>query len=356
MMFNNLLCLISFLVVSTCARALKSGIYRIENAVTHDVLLCGPDGKVLPFPSPAYHPATFWKVAVTEEEPDVFTVSPIVQDDKLLSFADDNGHPGNDVVVAPGDPFYPALQWRISGRDEEGLWIENRLFRYTHIGQDLGNRRIVAQAADWESPNQLWRFVLVNWVAAEHQDNVQVPTSLVPGYYRIKPLIEDTLALVAGTDRKVRVLHPDAPGSIFPPVWFVRPVGPGTFTVAPMTQPRELLAFGDDNIPGVDVVIRPDDPNNSRVQWLLRSSEDNDGAFSIINTYLYGMSLGFNPYNGKVEAARAEQDNPTQLWIFEPLNSLVEEETSQEDSLAVESKAQFFDLFSELAAFITARI
>ncbi|KAK0239680.1 hypothetical protein EDD85DRAFT_822842 [Armillaria nabsnona] len=355
MMFKNLLCFVSFLVVSTCARALKSGIYRIENAVTHDVLLCGPDGKVLPFAPPVYHRATFWKVAATEEEPDVFTVSPIVQDDKFLSFADGNSYPGNDVVVAPGDPFYPALQWRISGRDEEGFWIENRLFRNSRIGQDLGNRKIVAQAADWESPNQLWRFVLVNWAAADHQDKVQVPTSLEPGYYRIKPLIKDTLALVAGPDRKVRVLPPGAPGAIFPPDWIVRPVGPGAFTVAPVTQPRELLTFADDNIPGADVVVRPDDPNNSQVQWLLRSSEGNDRAFSIINSYFYGMSLGFDPYTGKVEAARAEQDNPTQLWIFERLDSLVEE-TSQEDALAVESKAQFFDLFSELVAFITARI
>lgn len=234
--------------------------------------------------------------------------------------------------------------------------IENRLFRNSHIGQDLGNGRIVAQAADWESPNQLWRFVLVNWDVAEHQDHVQVPTSLEPGYYRIKPLIKDTLALVAGPDRKVRVLPPGAPGAIFPPDWIVRPVGPGTFTVAPATQPRELLAFADEDIPGADAVIRLDDPNNSRVQWLLRSSEDNDRVFSIINRYFYDMSLGFDPYTGKVEAARAEQDNPTQLWIFERLDSLVEEETSQEDALAVESKAQFFDLFSELAAFITARI
>ncbi|PBK93005.1 hypothetical protein ARMGADRAFT_1030458 [Armillaria gallica] len=306
--------------------------------------------KVLPFPSPAYHPATFWKVSATEEELDVFTVSPIVQNDKFLSFADGNGHPGNDVVVAPGDPFYPALQWRISGRDEEGFWE-----LVAHIGQDLGNGKIVAQAADWESPNQLWRFVLVNWAAADHQDNVQAPTSLVPGYYRIKPLIKDTLVLVAGADRKVRVLPPGAPGAIFPPDWIVRPVGPGTFTVAPVTQPRELLTFVDDNIPGADVVVRPDDPNNPQVQWLLRSSEGNDRAFSIINGYFYGMSLAFDPYTGKVEAARTEQDNPTQLWIFERLDSLVEE-TSQEDALAVESKAQFFDLFSQLAAFITARI
>ncbi len=81
---------------------------------------------------------------------------------------------------------------------------------------------------------------------------------------RIKPLIKDALALVAGTDRKgkflpltsvlqrltciypkVRVLPPGAPGAIFPPDWIVRPVGPVTFTVAPVTQPRELLAFAD---------------------------------------------------------------------------------------------------------------
>ncbi len=81
---------------------------------------------------------------------------------------------------------------------------------------------------------------------------------------RIKPLIKDTLALVAGTDRKgrslhltsglqrltciypkVRVLPPGAPGATFPPDWIVRPVGPGAFTVAPVTQPRELLTFAD---------------------------------------------------------------------------------------------------------------
>ncbi len=33
-----------------------------------------------------------------------------------------NGYPGNDVVVAPGNPFYPAQQWRIFGRDEERFW------------------------------------------------------------------------------------------------------------------------------------------------------------------------------------------------------------------------------------------
>ncbi|KAK0441990.1 hypothetical protein EV421DRAFT_1811275 [Armillaria borealis] len=340
MMFKNLLCFVSFLV---------SGIYRIENAATSNALLCDPNGKVLPFAPRAYLPATFWKVA------DVFTVSPIVQDDKFLSFADGNGYPGNDVVVAPGNPFYPALQWRIFARDEEGFWevIENRLFKNC---ESKHNGRIVAQAADWENPNQLWRFVPVNWDVAEHQDHVQAPTSLEPGYYRIKPLIKDTLALVAGPDRKVRVLPPGAPGAIFPPDWIVRPVGPGTFTVAPVTQPWELLAFADGDIPGADAVVRPDDPDNSQVQWLLRSSESNDGVFSIINRYFYGMSLGFDPYTGNVEAARAQQDIPTQLWIFERLDSLVEAETSQEDALAVESKVQFFDLFSNLAAFITARI
>ncbi|KAK0496983.1 hypothetical protein EDD18DRAFT_1331677, partial [Armillaria luteobubalina] len=84
MMFKSALCFVFFLFVSTYARALKSGIYRIENTVTHDALLCGPDGQVRPFSSPAYHPATFWKSQATKEEPDIFTISPIVQGDKFL--------------------------------------------------------------------------------------------------------------------------------------------------------------------------------------------------------------------------------------------------------------------------------
>ncbi|KAK0196687.1 hypothetical protein F5146DRAFT_1129479 [Armillaria mellea] len=256
--------------------------------------------------------ATFWKVSATEEEPDFFTVSPIVQDDKFLSFADYNGYP-TDVVVTPGDPYFPGLQWRISSRDE-GLRTAFLDILVAHIGQDRSSGRIVGQAADRESPNQLWSFILINWAAAEHQDNVvQVPTSLEPGCYRIRPLIRDALALVAGTDRK-------------------------------------------DNIRGADVIIRPNDPHNPQVQWLLQSSEDNDRTFSIVNSRFYDMSLGFDPYTRRVEAAKAKHGNSTQLWIFECLNNLVEEETSQEDTLAVESKAQFFDLFSELAAFITARI
>ncbi len=52
----------------------------------------------------------------------------------------------------------------------------------------------MAQAADWESPNQLWRFELVNWAAADHQDKVQVPTSLEPGYCKsVASLIDLTL-------------------------------------------------------------------------------------------------------------------------------------------------------------------
>ncbi len=54
--------------------------------------------KVLPFAPPVYLPTTFWKVAATREEPDVFTVSPIVQDDKFLSFAD--GKLGNALLSA----------------------------------------------------------------------------------------------------------------------------------------------------------------------------------------------------------------------------------------------------------------
>ncbi|KAK0488578.1 hypothetical protein IW261DRAFT_1638696 [Armillaria novae-zelandiae] len=289
-MFKNLLYFVSLLVVSTYVRALESGIYRIENAVTHDVLLCSPDGQVRPLRSPVYPLATFWKVQAIEGEPDIFTVSPSVQDNKFISFADDNGHPGNVVVVTPGDPYYLALQWRISGSDEDVFWIENRRFRYT---QDLRNQRIVAQAADRESPNQLWRFVLVNWAMAEYQDSIEVSISLEPGYYRIKHLIEDNPALVAGIDRK-------------------------------------------GNVPDADVVIRPDNPHIPQVQWIIRSSKNNGRVFSIVNSFFYGMSLGFNRYTGKVEGTRAEQDNPTQLWTFERLDSLVdsEEETSQEGTLA----------------------
>lgn len=141
MMFKNLFCFVSFLVVSTCARALKSGICMPQpssNVPLYSLMIvqialrmllpamyfyvalmakvflifcsCGQYltiAKVLPFPSPAYHPATFWKVSATEEELDVFTVSPIVQNDKLLSFAD--GKPGNASLSAFLTPCLQAM-------------------------------------------------------------------------------------------------------------------------------------------------------------------------------------------------------------------------------------------------------
>ncbi|KAK0474287.1 hypothetical protein IW261DRAFT_1423159 [Armillaria novae-zelandiae] len=210
-MFKNLLCFVSLLVISTYVQALESGICMPQPSSnialrTLEPVMCSYVAlmaKVLLIFYLCGQYLTFAKVQATEGR-DIFTVSPIVQDDKFLLFAHNNGHPGDDIVMIPGVPDYPALQWRISGPDEDGFWTENRRFRYIHIGQDFCNQRIVAQAADRESPNQLGCFVLVNWAIAKHQDSIEVSPSLKPGYYHIKPLIEDNLALVAGIDKKGR--------------------------------------------------------------------------------------------------------------------------------------------------------
>ncbi|KAK0228978.1 hypothetical protein IW262DRAFT_1293657 [Armillaria fumosa] len=198
-MFKNLLYFVSFLVVSTYARALKSGICKLRPSsnIALRMLLptmclyvdlmakvfltfhsCGQYltiAKVRPFSSPAYHPATFWKVQATEEEPDIFTVSPIVRDDKFLSFANYNAHPGNDVVVAPGDPYYPALQWRSR---TVFLEIPTLVKTFVSLGFDRYTGKVEAARAEQDNPTQLWIFERLDCLVDTEEETSQEGTKL----------------------------------------------------------------------------------------------------------------------------------------------------------------------------------